>query len=195
MSTYYVAGIPFSDELYHHGIKGQKWGVRRFQNSDGSLTSAGKARYGENGGGMGNKKPSMLRKIATGDVPVIFLGSKRIEDYGEKLSKKAADNARLRGNKNAVSKFKETHNVAQNANIAREKYISNASTGKLVAQRLLLGNFGSSSYQTYRGSGVSTGKAVAAAIVSSAVPFGYAINYGMARAYAGTSTKRKATSY
>lgn len=29
-------------ELYHHGIKGQKWGVRRFQNEDGSLTDAGK---------------------------------------------------------------------------------------------------------------------------------------------------------
>ena len=31
-------------ELYHHGIKGQKWGVRRFQNPDGTLTEAGKAR-------------------------------------------------------------------------------------------------------------------------------------------------------
>ncbi len=34
------------NELYHHGIKGQKWGVRRYQNYDGSLTSAGKLRYG-----------------------------------------------------------------------------------------------------------------------------------------------------
>lgn len=31
--------------LYHHGIKGQRWGVRRYQNADGSLTSAGKKRY------------------------------------------------------------------------------------------------------------------------------------------------------
>ena len=31
-------------ELYHHGILGQRWGVRRFQNKDGSLTSAGKSR-------------------------------------------------------------------------------------------------------------------------------------------------------
>lgn len=34
-----------SNELQHHGIKGQKWGVRRFQNTDGSLTAEGKKRY------------------------------------------------------------------------------------------------------------------------------------------------------
>ena len=33
-----------SDELCHHGVKGQKWGVRRYQNADGSLTAAGKRR-------------------------------------------------------------------------------------------------------------------------------------------------------
>lgn len=33
--------------IAHHGIKGQKWGVRRFQNEDGSLTKAGKERYNE----------------------------------------------------------------------------------------------------------------------------------------------------
>lgn len=33
--------------IYHYGIKGQKWGVRRYQNEDGSLTAAGKKRYVE----------------------------------------------------------------------------------------------------------------------------------------------------
>ena len=34
------------EELYHHGVKGQRWGFRRYQNADGSLTPAGKKRYG-----------------------------------------------------------------------------------------------------------------------------------------------------
>lgn len=33
--------------LSHHGIKGMRWGVRRFQNKDGSLKNAGKKRYDE----------------------------------------------------------------------------------------------------------------------------------------------------
>lgn len=33
------------NELYHYGVSGQKWGVRRYQNGDGSYTSEGKKRY------------------------------------------------------------------------------------------------------------------------------------------------------
>ena len=34
-------------ELYHHGIKGMRWGIRRFQNKNGGLTPAGKKRYSD----------------------------------------------------------------------------------------------------------------------------------------------------
>lgn len=47
MAYYMVAGLPYSAELYHHGIKGQKWGLRRFQQENGTLTSAGRERYAD----------------------------------------------------------------------------------------------------------------------------------------------------
>ena len=45
-----------TSELYHWGIKGMKWGVRRYQNKDGTLTPAGKKRYAEDGGGESSQK-------------------------------------------------------------------------------------------------------------------------------------------
>ena len=41
-----VDAEPAEDELQHWGVQGMRWGVRRYQNKDGSLTKAGKKRYG-----------------------------------------------------------------------------------------------------------------------------------------------------
>lgn len=48
MSKYYVGGIMFDSEnaISHHGVKGQKWGNRKYQYEDGSLTAEGRRHYG-----------------------------------------------------------------------------------------------------------------------------------------------------
>jgi hypothetical protein len=56
-----------NDNLQHHGIKGQKWGVRRFQKKDGSLTPEGKKRYddepGERKEGKSKDRPSRGKRV------------------------------------------------------------------------------------------------------------------------------------
>ncbi len=53
------------NELRHHGVKGQKWGVRRYQNADGSLTSAGRKRYGSGEKGSDKSEADGQKKAQT----------------------------------------------------------------------------------------------------------------------------------
>lgn len=111
------------DFLMHHGIYGQKWGIRRYQNPDGSLTEAGRKRYGV-GPGKGvddiNSEKGTKRRIkdvkksiaknnkARGkeyskiaNNPENFLGlnkkhGKKIEEYSENIKKGEEEIKRLK---------------------------------------------------------------------------------------------------
>ena len=63
------------NNLQHHGIPGQRWGVRRFQNKDGSLTKAGKARASQNSDVKNERKEASKNRRTLSDADL----KKRIE--------------------------------------------------------------------------------------------------------------------
>lgn len=71
--------------LAHHGILGQKWGIRRFQNKDGSLTSEGKKRY--NTGEGDNDK----HKLWPGDRKMLMNMARKNELYDKRFLKRISD--------------------------------------------------------------------------------------------------------
>lgn len=71
--------------LAHHGIKGQKWGVRRFQNADGTLTEAGKERYSKE---QFKRDESVYGRAGAKRI------QKRVEKKGESVSGARSEEAR-----------------------------------------------------------------------------------------------------
>ena len=84
-------------ELYHHGIKGQKWGLRRFQNKDGSLKPAGEGRYDDGLRGRARRKAAKSYDYRQGESYKNLSNSEKRKrtntyNFNKKFYGKKADN-------------------------------------------------------------------------------------------------------
>lgn len=174
--------------LIHHGIQGQKWGVRRFQNPDGSLTAAGRARYGENLD-INDKSRRNIAKIRLGEARRRYDVAKRNNDTNK--TRLAELKTRERSAKKMVKRMKDIdrgadkvskgqtvtgNNVRVASAVMGSKYAKMAVKGLLHVQLNRLG-----------AKGMYTAKAEAAAIAVNkmanttinALTYGYAVKKEM----------------
>ena len=66
----YEYNMTYPNELYHYGVKGMKWGVRRYQNKDGSYTSEGKKRREQDPETI-QKRKAIAKKVAVATVAAV----------------------------------------------------------------------------------------------------------------------------
>jgi len=117
----------FSDELYHHGTKGQKWGKRRYQYENGSLTDEGRVHYG-----VGPAREKLGKAAAAVKDAVRKTVNPTSQDLDEKIAKANAKNAaklekmqkrdELRAARNAV-KDKKLNDKLEEARLKEERQI------------------------------------------------------------------------
>ena len=171
---YYIRPMR-SDELYHHGVKGQKWGLRRFQNSDGSLTAKGREHYRVDATGskiaravfnteIGQRRAVRMNKGYRQDKKEIKNAYKEaVQKIKSKNENKPQTRETKKATKEALKELKKQkkENITQakidtadalygkqahNAN----KVMQTESTGKALAKTLLMGGFGAKRYNELR---------------------------------------------
>jgi hypothetical protein len=126
-------------ELRHHGIKGMKWGVRRFQNEDGSLTNAGRKRYADDDD-TAERRKSVVKKVAIGTAAVagVVLTAYLVKRHGVKKAAELASKADT--GKTAVEKLIESSSVMSTPVSQLRASTSSArpsvETGKRVAEEV-----------------------------------------------------------
>lgn len=127
--------------LAHYGVQGMKWGIRNYQNADGTLTSAGKARY--SAGSAGKFGSNMLYKMYAD-------GSVQLTKRGSLTSGRIADSYRSRMKsqiKSDLRSAKKSGEISKNEYKARTKKL-NADVDRIARKEL--GNASVNAIKKYR---------------------------------------------
>lgn len=162
--------------LVHHGIKGQRWGVRRFQNEDGTRTAAGKRRErqlagsgklmerNETSAAKKYKEAKEAEKRELGNIKTDENGEEDWDDYDRRTNE--AFDSRKQAFRESKASFK-----------------ANKTAGQKVANFILNGPIGAGVYNNMRASGHSVATSEATVIASTilAGPLGQAAAYLITR--------------
>ena len=121
--------VCLNNELYHHGIKNMKWGIRRFQNKDGSLTPAGKKRYDKEVAKLKAEKKKLRNEISVQKKADKLKQLEKERDALKVQSKKLKKNS-----KTTTQEDKQAETIGQE----RERLLKSTDAKELYENRALL---------------------------------------------------------
>lgn len=111
----------YNDYLMHYGIKGQQWGIRRYQNDDGTLTPEGKKRYGKVSKGELAEKADYEEAFMKSLQGYDESWSKRADKFAKKKSKYQAKYDKT-GKEKFLKKIEKVSNKAKADEVAKKEF-------------------------------------------------------------------------
>lgn len=170
----------YETTLCHYGIKGQKWGIRRFQRKDGSLTAKGKKRYSDDGGsepaakrkGMSastKKKLLVGAGIALATAATIYaIENPKVVKMPLSAAKKFATESKATKAVSNVLKNSRTVDLIKKGAVKSASALKTAATKASPSVATFLKNSGSKTMSALKASGTRVGNAMLDAALLSA---------------------------